>query len=544
MPNFEVIPDRKKASIEELDFLMGQTRFLYRVFTDDCRSPLTSDGFIADKYRDNGSDLNVAQLLVNDDTRYLSGLQHIESQENSSSPWISTTRVWDWAMWRLRSPNEKMESARVAVIDLLHFPRLQLQLEGTSELSSDRFQGQIIHALGAIKRLELQNPSAPPFSKEMVQRARDRANSADEVLVYAMIPDSAVVSTFSLSDIWPSVPRNFVTDPIDPIEIEDNGDKQQIGRFRLKRDAWIKKLNKERWDTDKLGHKVTELAYSFLHERASQIGLTLSQLNSMLNLELESNQATSPQIESNNAHCETPDDVEGADSGNDRGASGGDDGGSISSTEDSIRLADVVGQARFYEMDAEAGSLDSLASARSRLTTASKYFSSQESLAAPIADPTGSTWLTDHSLLIDLSVLPTLDQESGSIGRSAEASQAIGLTLKKKSDSKTGEAQRSISIFCDQLLILSSSILEPYWNIKRRKDKDWDILKHAIAESVKLKVVSLENLTTRTGEEGINTGVILDKFEKSYPPYQWVISKPASKGRVRRAVEKVASKLR
>ncbi|CAE6417380.1 unnamed protein product [Rhizoctonia solani] len=547
--------DRKKASKDDLDYLMGQTRFLYRVFTHDCRSPRTDDGFIAHKYRDSGPELNIAQLLLNDDTRYRSALMHIENDENT--PWISTTRVWDWAMWKLMSPSEKMEGARVAIIDLLHFPQLALQGKGTLDLSLDRFQGQIVHALDAINRLELQKSSAAPLSSDMVQRARDRANSADEVLVYAMIPSSAIVSTFSLQDIQPSVPPTFVADPIaEPdyqksirrrlqkvIKIKDdiNSHKQQIGLFRQTRHAWIKRLDKEKWDTEKHGHKVTDLAYAFLKERATQIGLTLPQLDNMLNPNVESGQNTSSEIAKlNKTDRQTPDGTGREEIGDDRNGS---DAGSASSAEVSIQLADLIGQVGVYEMDADTGSLTSLVSAYSRLTTSSKDFSSQESLAAAITEPTESTSI-GNSLLINLSMLPKNyhGQKFGSIDRPTEISEAVGLPL-RDSDPKSSDVQRSINIFCDQLLILSSSILEPYWNIKQRKIKDWEVLKHAIVESTKPKVWSLEKRTTGVGEVAeIHTGVIFDKFEKNYPPYQWIAKKPASKGK--RASKKEDSRLR
>ncbi|CAE6455407.1 unnamed protein product, partial [Rhizoctonia solani] len=224
-------------------------------------------------------------------------------------------------------------------------------------------------------------------------------------------------------------------------------------------------------------------------------------------------------------HRQTPDDMEREDVGDDRDGS---NDGSASIADRSIHLADLIGKVGVYEMDADTGSLTSLVSAYSRLTTSSKGFSSQESLADAVTEPTGST-LIDRSLLIDLSMLPKnyRGQELSSI-RAVEVSEAVGLPLgpdKMYIDLWTSLLFGSL---CDQLLILSFSILEPYWNIKQRKLKDWDILKHAIVESTKPKVCRLVQRTTRVGEmDEIHTGVIFDKFEKNYPPYQWVIKKPA-----------------
>ncbi|CAE6409085.1 unnamed protein product [Rhizoctonia solani] len=559
MPNLKAkllsgIIDRKKAPKEELDFLMGQTRFLYRVYTEECRSPRVSQGFIAHKFRNDVHNINAARLLANDDTRYLSGLNHLESQENS--PWISTTRLWDWAMWRLMSSHEKMKSACVAVIDLLHFPELQLQPGDTyqSDLSLERFHGQIIHALDVIKRVEVQSPLGKAPSSEVVKRARDRANAADEVLVYAIIPSSSVVSTFSLQDIRPSVPRQFATGlnaDSDNQKMKrrrkahkpkDEDYKEQVGRFRNTRYNWTREIDKEKWDTDKHGRKFAELAYAFLKQGEAQ---RLTRLDGMPQHDISLIQTNTGSLGVDPTRLDkTPQEVSGGVEVNDEHVGAADDHDSTSSGEGSTRLADVFGRAGIYEMDAEAGSMASLTSAYSRLTTASKVFSSQESLSGPIPESIEGP-KNDQALLINLSMLPKayhmstkgLDPSKGIV----EASEPTSPPSKDESISKKSEAQREINIFCDQLLILSSSILEPYWNTKQRKGKDWDILKHAIVESVKPKITRMEDATAHSGEEEVNPDVIYESFEKHYPPYQWVTSKPTSKGR--KLFEKVTSKI-
>ncbi|CAE6434373.1 unnamed protein product [Rhizoctonia solani] len=520
--------DRKKASKEELDSLMSQTRFLYRVFTSDCRSPRISQGFVAHKYRNNVDMIDVAQLLVDDNTRDVSGLSHIENQENS--PWISTTRAWDWAMWKLMSPNEKMAGARVAVIDLLHFPELQLQTPGAAnrQLPSERFHGQIIHALEAINRAELQDSSAKSLNAKTVQRARDRANSADEVLVYAVIPSSAIVSTFNLQDIMPSIPPHFTPSPSAESEKqkkkrgskdEDEDHKLQIGLFRKTRHRWRTELEKEKWDTDKHGRKNTQLAHAFLKERSTQITQKFSQLNNLFQ----------PAID------------HGVSSTTDATSTASDHGQAVEGTEDddcesheSSGLADMLGRVGIYEIEAELGSLISLASAVSRLSTSSREWSSQESLATPVPETTNIS-IDPAALLANLSMLSKSyhisKQGPGPLDANNIAVDTVGAPEEAKNDPNLVEMQRLINIFCDQLLILASSILEPYWDIKERQMKDWGTLKHAIAELGKLKVAEMEEFSRRFGVDEIAPSEIFEKFEKGYPPYRWVTNKPMSKRR-------------
>lgn len=460
------------------------------------------------------------------------------------------------------SSHEKMESARVAVIDLLHFPELQLQSGDTyqAELSSGRFQGQIIHALDAIKRVELQSSSGKAPSSEVVQRARDRANSAEEVLVYAIIPRSSIVSTFNLQDIRSSVPRQFATDPNADLDNqkskrwrkahkpEDDDHKQQVGRFRNTRHSWIRELDKEKWDTDKHDRKVTDLAYAFLKEGEPQIGQRLIQLEKTPQPDISSNQTTTGSLGANATSLGSPPPNEASDEveGHDEHVGAVDDHDSTSSAQGSTRLADVFGRAGIYEMDTEAGSMASLVSAYPCLSTASNALSSQESLSVPIPESIEGP-KNDQLLLTNLSMLPKAyhksSQELDSTKGGAEAAKSTGLPLKDESNSTIGEAQQSINIFCDQLLILPSSILEPYWNTKQRKGIEWGTLKHAIVESVKPNIAWMEQVTGHSGEgKEINPDWIFERFETSYPPYQWVMSRPAGKGR--KALEKVASKFR
>ncbi|CAE6358905.1 unnamed protein product [Rhizoctonia solani] len=548
------IPDRKTASKDDLNFLMGQTRFVYRIFTDKCRSPRVTQGFVAHKYRDYVDGINVTQLLSNDESRYFLALSHIENQENS--PWISTTRLWDWAMWRLKSPGEKMTGARVAVIDLLCLQELQARASG---LSSERFNGQVIHVLDAISRAELRSASDKPLKEEMVQRARDRANSADEVLIYAMIPTGAIVSTFNLSDIHSSVPRNFTTDSSPasdnqkkklwklrrPGKDKHDANQERWGQFRNMRYGWIKELDKEKWDTSHHGRKITELAYSFLEERVNEINTILSQLDNMFKPAADSDPATSSTTESTVLNLiESDGDGDGKERNDD-------DYNSASSSCASTQLADLIDRAGIYELDADIGSLASLVSAVSRLTTSSKGQFSQESLKNPVPGSNDKPSTNSSELLANLSLLPKsyhtfecpfgLTSNLTPVKQGAKPSGAANESPQDEINSKIAEAQQSINIFCDQLIILASSILEPYWNVKQRKEKDWDILKHAIVEFVKPEVGRMEKITRGLGEiDGIESSGILERFEKSYPPYQWVTSKPPSKGR---RVAKIASKI-
>ncbi|KAH7323296.1 hypothetical protein B0J17DRAFT_239653 [Rhizoctonia solani] len=248
--NRSVVSDRKNYSVHQFDRLMAETRFLFRCFSyvrlPPGRSPIKrDDGFVARKFSDR-KQIDVATLWENEPARYLSAVEHIDANKPKSSPWISTTRSWDWAIWWMALNKHPLSThkLKIAVIDLTLLP--PPGPDTNLAKSSRPHQGIVLHALDLISRAQKEKP----IPSDKLERVTNYANSADEVLVYAKIPLSAIVSTVTLdvlklsikayiepntSEHWTRRVYDWAFGPPDPSKTK---------RFPVARGQWIVEIDK------------------------------------------------------------------------------------------------------------------------------------------------------------------------------------------------------------------------------------------------------------------------------------------------------------
>lgn len=266
---------------------MSKIRFLFRVFDPTCLSPYNEkSGFVASKFSSligDEKEINVSELWSQEDnpSSYDSVVDHLDDQKNKEakrrSPWISTSALWAWAVWRLEFDWARGLDPKLAVIDLQYL-ELDYQSSITTSVNEtvhditshppQPYQGLILHALHA-----LSIPKSPELQDRLVERRsslENFANAADEVLVFAHIPASAIVSIVEFKDIFPFIPDYFPkTGTGQECKFEWNTYKhngRRMGRFPAAYHHCAERFPKQTWDanTFELGRSCAKMAYSLL----------------------------------------------------------------------------------------------------------------------------------------------------------------------------------------------------------------------------------------------------------------------------------------
>lgn len=191
------LPDFKACEQDDYKRLLSQNRFYYRIFDDTFRGSLfeSKTGFIAHRY----AYRTKAQLENLEDNPFddLNGVHdHLTWNKIWSSPWISTTSDWAWAVWELYQRihyRKKSRYPRLAVIDS------HLLLKEDAFKKGERNHGFFFYALQLLKTIEQDDRT--------YEEHYDLANASAEVLFHAWIPSYAIVSVLTLDDIIPKLPR-------------------------------------------------------------------------------------------------------------------------------------------------------------------------------------------------------------------------------------------------------------------------------------------------------------------------------------------------
>ncbi|KAG8788358.1 hypothetical protein FRC12_014676 [Ceratobasidium sp. 428] len=178
--SYRWIPQLQDLEPNELQDRATKTNFVFRVFDDTSKAVYTKEtGFTActplgGDFRDRSS-----QDL------HRSVVSHV-GRAQINSPWISASRLWDWAVWEMSRRQRRSTSnthVRVAVIDVRKF-------KSSSGLD---FDPACIHALQFLNPLKEQS--------DYLKKLENFANIADEILFYGSIPACAVVSVVELEDV-------------------------------------------------------------------------------------------------------------------------------------------------------------------------------------------------------------------------------------------------------------------------------------------------------------------------------------------------------
>ncbi|KAG6824993.1 hypothetical protein H0H92_005152 [Tricholoma furcatifolium] len=207
---------------------------LYRVFDDTSQALFHNDrGFVAPNYARYAQDpdFELEDMLVepyrqleSDPDSYYSGIvDHVGYRQ--STHWISTTSQWGWAVWemdRRARRGTKKSSIRLAVLDAR-----ALYATGT--------EGRVVYALDILKRQKVRlGPGIiSSTASEALSRAKNFANAAQEVLVFAHIPKEAILSVVTLEEAFAKLPQSyFVVSPDDHRLVWDTTATAYLGKLR------------------------------------------------------------------------------------------------------------------------------------------------------------------------------------------------------------------------------------------------------------------------------------------------------------------------
>lgn len=192
---------------------LSRLSMLFRIFDEGSASTLSdSRGFVAHKFRDITDIDKVAKLLPTSNDRNRESLQHIRNwKHGQESPWVSTNPLWIWAVMEgVRRVRRNCRGVMLAIID--------------------------------ISKLDvLDTPARKVFyGSELVNNrtAQDWANNPQEILVFGVIPCTAVISRIALSDIIPALPGFFSRSLIRPLR-----DHSDIIEWSSTRWSWFQEAN-------------------------------------------------------------------------------------------------------------------------------------------------------------------------------------------------------------------------------------------------------------------------------------------------------------
>ncbi|QRV93621.1 hypothetical protein RhiJN_21639 [Ceratobasidium sp. AG-Ba] len=185
------IPKPEELKSDEPKLRSVNTRFVFRVFDKYSQGKYTEEGgFIAGRFLNTNGSAKFPEV----EELYASVAQHVD-REVFASPWISTSRRWDWAIWEMcrRQRRSGDIDIRVAVIDTATI----LPVDGQS------YWGGRIHALQFLKSGYLGHQNWP---KGNLWNLQNFSNMADELMFYGGIPPHAIVSVVNLKKIEVHVP--------------------------------------------------------------------------------------------------------------------------------------------------------------------------------------------------------------------------------------------------------------------------------------------------------------------------------------------------
>ncbi|KIK66700.1 hypothetical protein GYMLUDRAFT_910866 [Collybiopsis luxurians FD-317 M1] len=213
-PNIRDIPTR------EFQTMLKTHPFLYRVHDNRSYVSYTQHGFIAREYV-NKTEVeirhnvlrNVLPLNFKDSTLRLSVKEHIRNfnrrklpDKGSICPWISASPLWTWALGEAVERNrmdindpDRAQIIRVSVIDLRKLLEYEKSLGGRVV-----FYG-----------MELLHLTQQRYD----EKAPRWTNTPQEIMVYGMIPRSAVVNTITFAEPFSTMTRLSPNGPNLPLPL-------------------------------------------------------------------------------------------------------------------------------------------------------------------------------------------------------------------------------------------------------------------------------------------------------------------------------------
>ncbi|CAE6502970.1 unnamed protein product [Rhizoctonia solani] len=284
--NRSFVSDRRDYTTKQFDRLMEETRFLFRCYSYNRfptgKSPLKKDdGFVASKYSNQKKGIDVATLWAKEPARYTSAVDHVDANRPKNSPWISTTRSWDWAIWWMALNKNPLSThkLKIAVIDLTLLPP---PVPDTILAKNSRpHQGIVLHALDLISRANKEEK----IPGDKLERVKNYANSADEVLVYAKIPLSAIVSRVTLDGlklsikayIEPSTSEHWIRRLYDWV-VGPPDDLSKKKNFSIARGQWVRKFRELGMNELQWGEECAGFAFLLLGKQIIEIDKMLRKL--------------------------------------------------------------------------------------------------------------------------------------------------------------------------------------------------------------------------------------------------------------------------
>jgi len=167
--------------------LVEDNRYLYRVYDAQTEMLLVPGrGFVADRYRNYPIELDVErQCLLHSPNLGIDAVQHVDNEKGKKpkTPFISTTFSLTWAIFeanRRATNTPPKERVMIAVID---------------------GQRLLQYAKTALELLKMYPEGANSMLKQF-------ANASQEVLVYAYIPEEAILATVPWEQVFAVLPSN------------------------------------------------------------------------------------------------------------------------------------------------------------------------------------------------------------------------------------------------------------------------------------------------------------------------------------------------
>ncbi|KDQ56704.1 hypothetical protein JAAARDRAFT_36195 [Jaapia argillacea MUCL 33604] len=186
----DVLPQYGFGTELSFDKIVENNPFLFRVYTPRPLSPFfdsTDPFFVGQSFREK-TDVRPSTVTYDDAVR------HLDWTTRSTSPFISASYSFAWAIW---------EAVRRYKINVKHDVEIAI-------IDAKAVAGRAVTALEVLSNCE------PDERHENHWKFYRFAHEAQDVLVFGYIPGTAVLASIPLLSILPSLPSYFLRNPITP----------------------------------------------------------------------------------------------------------------------------------------------------------------------------------------------------------------------------------------------------------------------------------------------------------------------------------------